>query len=86
VEKNRFKNFLHKFIKEIMEEDELEEATVTSDVQGYSTPFAFSGKSKNKKKKNKRISTNSTGYKVVKENKETQFIRKLIRKELRGEI
>jgi len=74
-----------KFVKEVIEDEDLEEATVTGDVAGYSTPFAFSGKNQKDKKKKKRISTNSTGYKVVKESKKIQFVRKLIKKELRGE-
>ena len=62
---------------EMIERDELEELTATDDVEGYSTPKAFG------KKKIKKISTNSTGYKVVKEaldNKDIDVIKKLIRK------
>ena len=46
-------------------DEELDEASTTAGVPGYQTPYAFSKKGdKNKKKK---ISTNSTGYSVVKE-------------------
>ena len=47
------------------EDEELDEITVTGDVDGYNTPFAFTGK-KGKKKK-KKVATNSTGYKTVNE-------------------
>jgi len=56
---------LRRLIKQIvreLQEEELEEITTTGDVEGYMTPNAFS-KSRRKEKK---IATNSTGYKVVK--------------------
>ena len=64
----------------LLKEDELEEATTTASVDGYNTPFAFTG-NKGKKKK-KKISTNSTGYKMVSESldrKDLEVIRKIIR-------
>ena len=57
-------------LKEIIRElirNELEEATTTGDIAGYDTPNAFTGGSGKGKKKKKEISTNSTGYNVVKE-------------------
>ena len=57
-------------LKEIIRElirKELSEASVTGDIAGYQTPYAFTGKSAKGKKKKKKISTNSTGYDVVKE-------------------
>ena len=63
-----------------MGEQELEEITVTGNVDGYNTPFAFAGK-KGKKRK-KRIATNSTGYKTVNEvldKKDIDIIKKVIR-------
>jgi len=57
-------------LKEIIRElirNELEEATVTGDIAGYETPMAFTGGVGKGKKKKKEISTNSTGYNVVKE-------------------
>ena len=69
-----------KRLMELIDEIVLDEMTTTSSVEGYNTPFAFTGK-KGKKKK-KRISTNSTGYKVVKEaldKKDLDIIKKLIR-------
>ena len=80
--KKHFNEILKQITLEIMEEEELYEITVTGDVAGYSTPFAFRGKGKKGKKKNKEISTNSTGYDVVNEvlsNKDLEIIKKLIR-------
>ena len=78
---DKLKDLIKSIVKEIMDEDgELEEITVTGDVAGYNTPFAFAGK-KGKKKKNK-VSTNSTGYKTVNEaleEKDIKIIKKLIR-------
>ena len=80
--KNRksFNNLIKSLAEEIVEEDELDEITVTGNIDGYSTPFAFTGK-KGKAKK-KEISTNSTGYDIVNEaldDKDLIKIRKLIR-------
>ena len=74
---------LRELIKSVLRElqqEELEEITVTADVDGYNTPFAFTGK-KGKKKK-KKIATNSTGYHTVNEvldDKDLKQITKLIR-------
>ncbi len=60
----------------------LDEITVTDDIDGYNTPFAFSGNSSKNKKKKKKYSTTSTGYTMVSEdlnNKDVKVIRKLIR-------
>ena len=63
---DKLKDLIKSIVQEIMDEDEeLEEITVTGNVDGYSTPNAFTGK-KGKKKK-KEFSTNSTGYKTVNE-------------------
>ena len=42
--KKSFNNLIKSLTEEIVEEDELEEITVTGNVDGYMTPFAFSGK------------------------------------------
>jgi len=65
--KKSFNNLIKSLTEEILDEDELDETTVTGNIDGYSTPFAFVGKSKKGKKKRKKISTNSTGYDIVKE-------------------
>ena len=80
--KNRksFKSLIESLAEEILDEEDLDEITVTGNIDGYSTPFAFSGKKG--KKKNKEISTNSTGYDVVNEaldEKDLKRIKKLIR-------
>ena len=78
--KKLFKELVKKLTLELLDEESLEEITVTGNVDGYSTPFAFSSKEDEKKKK-KRL-TKSTGYSVVKEaldDKDLKQINKLIR-------
>ena len=80
--KKSFNNLIKSLTEEVIEEDELDETTGTGNVAGYNTPFAFRGKDKKGKKKNKKISTNSTGYDVVNEaldEKDLDKIKKLIR-------
>ena len=77
-----FNDLIKSLTEEIVEEEDLDETTGTGNVAGYNTPFAFSGKSKKDKKKNKKISTNSTGYDLVNEaldEKDLKKIRILIR-------
>jgi len=77
-----FRQLIQTLAEEVVKEEELEELTVTGNVDGYNTPFAFKGKGKNSKKKNKEISTNSTDYELVKEaldDKDLVKIKKLIR-------
>ena len=57
---------LKEIIRELVKK-ELEEATTTGNIAGYETPNAFTGGPGKGKKKKKEISTNSTGYNVVKE-------------------
>jgi len=45
--------------------DELDEATVSANIDGYNTPFAFGDKSDKSKKKKIQVSTNSTGYRMI---------------------
>ena len=80
--KNRklFKELVKKLTMELLDEEGLEEITTTAAVPGYQTPFAFSSKSDEKKKK-KRLKK-STGYKFVTEaldDKDLKQITKLIR-------
>jgi len=71
---DKLKDLIKSIVEEIMDEDkELEEITVTGDVDGYNIPSAFTGK-KGKKKK-KEFSTNSTGYKTVNEALEREDIK-----------
>ncbi len=65
---------------ELLDEEGLEEMTVTGNVAGYNTPKAFSTKSDEKKKK-KRLKR-STGYTFVTEaldEKDLKQIQKLIK-------
>ena len=84
--KNSFKSLINKLVSEsiceedgyCLEEEDLDEVTTTGDIEGYETPNAFG----NKKKRKKKIATNSTGYKVVNEaldQKDLAIIKKLIR-------
>ena len=80
--KNRklFKELVKKLTMELLDEEGLEEISTTAGVDGYSTPFDFSSKEDEKKKK-KRL-TKSTGYSVVSEalnEKDLKQINKLIR-------
>ena len=78
--KKHFKNLIESLTEKILDEEDLDEMTVTGNVDGYMTPFAFTG-NKGKKKK-KQISTNSTGYEMLGEsldNKDLEIIKKLIR-------
>ena len=75
-----FKELVKKLTLELLDEESLEEITTTGNVDGYSTPFAFTGKKGKKRKKN--ISTNSTGYEMLDEaldSKDVETIKKLIR-------
>ena len=57
---------LKEIIRELVKK-ELEEATTSGATPGYQTPNAFTGGVGKGKKKKREISTNSTGYNVVKE-------------------
>ena len=61
---------MEELVSEIIDEEELDEITVTGDIDGYGTPFAF-GK---KKKKQKKIGVNE-----ALDNKDLEKITKLIR-------
>tara|TARA_R100000008_G_scaffold2608_1_gene2035 strand:- start:538 stop:852 length:315 start_codon:yes stop_codon:yes gene_type:complete len=73
--KKHFKDLIESLANEMLEDEELEEETVTGDVAGYNTPFAFTG-GKGKKKK-KQISTNSTGFEVLDEEIDKNDIKKI---------
>ena len=68
--KKHFNEIIQSLTEEILDEEELEELTVTGDVAGYGTPFAF-GK---KKKKRKKI-----GVHEALDNKDLERITRLIR-------
>ena len=74
--KKLFKELVKKLTMELLDEESIEEITTTGDVAGYSTPFAFSSKEDEKKKK-KRL-TRSTGYSVVKEALNNEDLKKFL--------
>ena len=76
--KKHFNNIIKTLTREIVEEDELDEITVTGDVSGYSTPFAFDPEGEKKKKKFK---ANSYRKKIDEklEKDDIEEIKKLIR-------
>ena len=73
--KKHFNEIINSLVKEILDEEELEEITTTGDVDGYMTPNFLQGK-KGKKKK-KKISTNSTGYKMIDESIDKEYLIKI---------
>ena len=78
--KKSFNNLIKSLTEKILEEEDLDEITTTGAIDGYNTPFAFSSKEDEKKKK-KRL-TKSTGYSVVSEaldSKDLKEINKMIR-------
>ena len=80
--KKHFNEIIKSLVKEILNDEDLEEITTTGNVGGYNTPNAFSNGSKKSKKKKKKYSTTSTGYSMVSEaldKKDLELITKLIR-------
>jgi len=75
--KKHFNEVLKQLTLEIIEEDELDEVTVTGDGEGYGTPFAFDPEGKKKKKRKK----NSYRAKIKEEldSKDLAIIKKVIR-------
>tara|TARA_Y100000310_G_scaffold9027_1_gene9506 strand:+ start:442 stop:753 length:312 start_codon:yes stop_codon:yes gene_type:complete len=70
--------------EELEEEDDLEEITTTGDIEGYSTPYAFSDDNEKKKRKMKQAN-NAVGYKFVNEaleNKDINLLKIIIRNEV----
>ena len=76
--KKHFNEIMEDIISEIIDEEELEEITVTSDIDGYSTPFAFDPEGKKRKKKYK---ANSHRRKIGEalDSKDLDIIKKVIR-------
>ena len=76
--KKHFNEILETLVLEIIDEDELDEITVTGDVEGYSTPFAFDPEGEKKKKKYR---ANSYRRKIKEEldSKDLAIIKKVIR-------
>lgn len=64
---------LSKYIQELIKEveNELDEVNVTGNIQGFQTPYAFTGKKKKNQKKRKKIAT-QFGMKIVGEGKQAK--------------
>ena len=80
--KKHFSEIIKSLTEEILDEEELDEMTVTGNVAGYNTPFAFSDGGKKDKKKKKKMVKNSTGFIPVNEalnEKDLKQVTKLIR-------
>ena len=77
-----FRDLIESLTQEILDEEELDEITTTDNIAGYDSPMAFDDDSKKSKKKKRKISTNSTGYDMVKEglsSGDIKTVRKLVR-------
>jgi len=83
---SQLRSFIRGVLDEYMKEkeDDLEEITTTGDVDGYSTPHAFSDDEEKKKKKMK-TALDAVGYEFVNEELESNDV-KLIRKLIRDEV
>ena len=80
--KKHFNEIIKSLTEEILDEEELDEITTTDNIAGYDSPMAFGDDSKKTKKKKRKISTNSTGYDIVKEelsSRDIKTVRKLVR-------
>ena len=75
--KKHFNSLIKSLAEEILDEDDLDETTVTGNVVGYNTPFAFTGG----KKKKKKYKDNTYRYKIGEslEKEDLVKIRKLIK-------
>ena len=71
--KKSFNNLVASLVEQILDEEELDEVTTTSDIAGYMTPLAFKGK-KGKRKKKK------IGVNEALEKQDLEVIQRLIRK------
>ena len=65
MSQEKLRTYIRKTIKELLDEDGLNETSFSGAAGAYNTPFAFSRKDKSGKKKKKEVATNSTGYSIV---------------------
>ena len=65
MSQEKLRTYIRKTIKELLDEDGLNETSFSGGAGAYNTPFAFTGKGKSGNKKKKEVATNSTGYKIV---------------------
>ena len=78
--KKHFNEIMEEILSEIIDEEELDEMTVTGNIDGYMTPFAFDPEGEKIKKKYK-SKPNSHRKKIGEalEGKDIEIIKKLIR-------
>ena len=62
----KLKEYIRNLVQEM--EEELEEVNTTANIDGFDTPYAFTGKKKKNKEKRKRIAQ-QMGYRIVGEGK-----------------
>lgn len=62
----KLKEYIRNLVQEM--EEELEEVTTTANIDGFDTPYAFTGNKKKNKEKRKRIAQ-QMGYRIVGEGK-----------------
>ena len=77
--KKHFNEILKQLTLEIIEEDELDEITVTGDVEGYNTPFAFDPEGKKKKKFGNKKNSHRRKIGEALDSKDLDIIKKVIR-------
>ena len=75
--RNRLEEYIRELVIEMNKEEELEEATTTDMIDGYNTPFAFTGGKKKKKKYKDNTYREKLGESL--DNKDLGKIKKLIR-------
>ena len=77
--RKHFNEILKQLTLEIVEEDEVDEITVTGDVAGYETPFAFDPEGKKKKKFGKKKNSHRRKIGEALDSKDLDIIKKVIR-------
>lgn len=67
VNEQKFRYMIQYLIKELIEEEEIDEVSQTGAIAGYQTPYAFAGKSKKQKTNHAKMKKNAEqlGYKIV---------------------
>jgi len=77
--KKHFNEILKQLTLEIVEEEEIDEITVTNDIAGYETPFAFDPEGKKKKKFGKKKNSHRRKIGEALDKQDLEVIKKLIR-------
>ena len=78
--KKHFNEIMEEILSEVIDEEELDEITVTGDIDGYGTPFAFDPEGeKIKKKYGKKKNSHRRKIKEELDSKDLAIIKKVIR-------